>query len=52
MSKAGVVKRYWDSFCFIALLNDDEGAEDCERILDDAKEGKTIIIVSPWFKLK
>ncbi len=52
MSKAGVVKRYWDSFCFIALLNDDEGAEDCEKILDDAKEGKTIIIVSPLVQVE
>ena len=47
MPAVGGVRRYWDSFCFIALLNDDEGADDCEKILDDAKEGKTQIIVSP-----
>lgn len=52
MPSAGPVRRYWDSFCFIAILNGDEGADDCEKILDEAKEGKTQIIVSPLVQVE
>jgi predicted nucleic acid-binding protein len=34
------------------LLNDDEGADDCEKILDEAKEEKTIIVVSPLVQVE
>ena len=47
MPAGGVVRRYWDASCFIALLNSEEGAEDCESILNEAKEAKTLIYVSP-----
>lgn len=52
MPSAGLARRYWDSFCFLALLNDDEGADDCEKILDEAKEEKTIIGVSPLVQVE
>jgi len=52
MASDGLIRRYWDSFCFIALLNDDEGAEDCEKILEDAKEEKIQIIVSPLVQVE
>ena len=38
MSAGGIVRRYWDSSCFLTLLNGEEGAEDCENILDEAKK--------------
>ncbi len=47
MPAGGLVRRYWDASCFIALLNSEEGAEDCESILNEAKEAKTLIYVSP-----
>ena len=40
MPAGGIVRRYWDASCFLTLLNDDEGADDCEEILDEAKEKK------------
>src|SRR5262249_7579802 len=46
-TQATIDRRYWDSSCFIALLNDEPEAQDCERILDDAREGKTQIVVGP-----
>jgi predicted nucleic acid-binding protein len=46
MGRGDVIHRCWDSSCFIALLNDEEEAEDCEKILNEAKEEKTSIIVS------
>lgn len=46
MSQGGVIRRYWDSSCFLAILNNEDSADDCERILEDAKEGKTELIVS------
>ena len=48
----GLISRYWDASCFLALLNDEEAADDCERILDDAKEGKTILCVSPMAQVE
>ena len=48
----GLISRYWDASCFIALLNDEKGAKDCERIIDDAKEGKTLLYVSPMAQVE
>ncbi len=48
----GLISRYWDASCFIGLLNGEEEAEDCEKILDDAKEGKTILCVSPMAQVE
>ena len=32
---------------FLTLLNGEDGADDCENILNEAKEEKTVIYVSP-----
>ena len=48
----GFISRYWDTSCFIALLNGEEAAGDCERIIDDAKEGKTLLYVSPMAQVE
>ena len=47
MASSRVIKRYWDASCFLTLLNDEDGAEDCEKILNEAKEELTVIYVSP-----
>ena len=41
-------RRYWDSFCFISMLNNElPHSSRCERILDLAKQEKLKILVSP-----
>jgi hypothetical protein len=45
-------RRYWDSSCFIAILNNEDDGPTCERILADAKEGKLELIVSPLTMLE
>ena len=45
-------KRFWDASCFLTLLNDEAGAEDCEYILNQAKQSKTIIHVSPIVQIE
>jgi len=52
MSPGGLIRRYWDSSCFLAILNDEDNADDCEKILDEAKEGKTELIVSPLVQVE
>ncbi|MGE0684372.1 MAG: type II toxin-antitoxin system VapC family toxin [Candidatus Binatia bacterium] len=52
MGPHGIIRRYWDASCFLALLNNDEEADDCEKILNDAKEEKTSIIVSPLVQVE
>ena len=47
MAGAGRIRRFWDASCFLALLNDEAGAEDCERILEQARQSETDIYVSP-----
>ncbi|MCL5736954.1 MAG: type II toxin-antitoxin system VapC family toxin [Actinobacteria bacterium] len=37
---------YWDSCAFLAYLQDEEGADLCELVLDAAKEGKVLIVTS------
>ena len=45
---AGPDRRYWDSTCFIAILNDEEPwASTGQRILDRAKQGAIELIISP-----
>ncbi len=40
-------KRYWDSDCFLAWLNEEPGKVDlCEAVLEEAAEGKIIIATS------
>jgi predicted nucleic acid-binding protein len=37
---------YWDSDCFLRLLQEEAGAEQCEQVLQDAQDGKIQIITS------
>lgn len=39
-------RRYWDSWCFIAILNNEPEGATCEGILADARDGKLELIVS------
>lgn len=47
MASAERIRRFWDASCFLALLNDEAGAEDCEQILEQAKQSRTDVYVSP-----
>ena len=41
-------RRYWDSFCFIAILNKEEPHfTNCNQIINLAKKGETEILISP-----
>ncbi len=51
-STKSVLRRYWDAFCFIAILNNESEAGDCARIVEDAKEGRTEIIISPLVQVE
>ena len=46
-SRNAMVRRYWDSACFISILKGETEAQTCERILDEAKHDATTIYVSP-----
>lgn len=52
MSAKSKVRRYWDSTCFISILNSEETAEVCKGLLDAARAGKTEIFVSPIGQLE
>lgn len=41
-----LLRRYWDSSCFIRILNDEEGAENCLAVLESARVGRTLICIS------
>lgn len=45
-------RRYWDSSCFLCILNRESGWESCLRIVDDAKSGNADICVSPMVYLE
>ena len=47
MASVERIRRFWDASCFLALLNDEAGAEDCEQILEQAKQSRTDVYVSP-----
>lgn len=47
-----LVRRYWDSSCFLALLNDEEDASACEHILEEAKRGRTELCVSAQVQIE
>ncbi|MFQ5903505.1 MAG: type II toxin-antitoxin system VapC family toxin, partial [Candidatus Binatia bacterium] len=42
------VRRYWDSTNFISLIAEDEPsrADTCQRILEDAEQGNSRIVIS------
>ena len=52
MSAKSEIRRYWDSSCFLSILNREEDAGVCEEILTDARAGKTTIVVSPIAQLE
>lgn len=52
MSGRGEVRRYWDSTCFLSILNGEDEAGTCEGILADARAGQTTIVVSPLSQLE
>ena len=52
MSGRGDVRRYWDSTCFLSMLNGEEEAGACEGILAAARAGETTIVVSPLSRLE
>lgn len=51
-SRNAMVRRYWDSACFISILNGEPVAQICERILDEAKRNATTIYVSPLVQVE
>ena len=46
------IRRYWDSTCFIALLNNEPDAQACEHILEEAKQSRTEVCVSPMVQIE
>ena len=41
-------RRYWDSFCFLAVLNNEEPyASTCTQILEEAKKNSVELVISP-----
>ena len=41
-------RRYWDSFCFLAVLNNEEPyASTCTQILEEAKRNSVELVISP-----
>jgi len=41
-------RRYWDSFCFLAVLNNEEPyASICTQILEEAKKNSIELVISP-----
>ena len=51
-SRNANVRRYWDSTCFLAVLNDEGDAQVCERILEEARQAKTEICISPLVQVE
>ena len=46
------VRRYWDSSCFLVLLNNEEDAPACEYILNEAKRLTTELCISPIVQIE
>lgn len=46
MSEAGKKRRLLDSYAILAFLNDEEGAEQVARLLEDAAEGRMDLLVN------
>ena len=48
MNLSDPVRRYWDSTNFISLIAEDEPsrAETCQRILEDAEQGTSQVVIS------
>ena len=52
MAAAGRTTRFWDASCFLTLLNDETGADDCEYVLNQARRSRTVIYVSPIVQIE
>lgn len=52
MSGGSEIRRYWDSTCFLSILNGEEEAAACEGVLVAARAGETTIVVSPLSQLE
>lgn len=52
MSPHAGIRRYWDSSCFLRILNREPGWEVCLRIVNAAKSRKAEICVSPMVYLE
>lgn len=52
MSARSEIRRYWDSTCFLSILNGEAAAEVCKGIMAAARAGKTKIFVSPIGQLE
>lgn len=48
MSSKTVERHYWDTACYLALLNEEPEAEDCRKILEKAAEGEIELVTSFW----
>lgn len=51
-SRNANVRRYWDSTCFLAVLNDEGDAQTCERVLEEARQASTEICISPLVQVE
>ena len=51
-SRNANVRRYWDSTCFLAVLNDESDAQACESILDEARRATTEVCISPLVQVE
>ena len=51
-SQTSIVRRYWDSTSFIAILNGEEDAGTCERILGEAIRRTTEVYISPLVQVE
>ena len=52
MAAVGPMSRFWDASCFLTLLNGEAGADDCEYILNQARQSRTVIYVSPIVQIE
>ena len=52
MAAVGPMKRFWDASCFLTLLNGEAGVDDCEYILNQARQSTTVIYVSPIVQIE
>lgn len=52
MRESGRIRRYWDSSCFLCVVNEEPGFEVCQQILDAAVNAETVLCVSPMVYLE
>ena len=52
MAAVGPMTRFRNASCFLTLLNDEAGADDCEYVLNQARQSRTVIYVSPIVQIE